>query len=68
MTTSHRRFGLSCALSTQFDDRDAIDHAEMIAHARACLAEGCAPLVAVKSSEAAALIGTFSALRRARMG
>lgn len=68
MTTSHHRFGLSCALSTPFDDRDEIDHAEMIAHARACLAEGCAPLVAVKASEAAALIAGFSALRRTRVG
>jgi 4-hydroxy-tetrahydrodipicolinate synthase len=35
------RFGLSCAISTPFDDGGAIDMTRLIAHARRVRAEGC---------------------------
>lgn len=36
-----KRFGLSAALTTPFDDAGRIDLAKMVAHAHQCLATGC---------------------------
>lgn len=39
--TVRRRFGLSCALATPFDNDDAVDVGRLAAHARSRLAAGC---------------------------
>lgn len=38
---SKTRFGLSCAISTPFDEGGAIDMQRLVAHAKRCRTEGC---------------------------
>lgn len=51
------RFGLSCAISTPFEQSGAIDHGRLVEHARNCLARGCDSITLFGTTGEGASIG-----------
>ena len=60
MTPSQQRFGLSCALATPFLADGGVDLARLTAHARSCLAAGCASATICGTTGEGASLGAGS--------
>ena len=60
MTASQQRFGLSCALTTPFLADGSVDLARLTAHARSCLAAGCASVTICGTTGEGASLGAAS--------
>jgi 4-hydroxy-tetrahydrodipicolinate synthase len=58
--TSQQRFGLSCALTTPFLADGSVDLARLTAHARSCLAAGCASVTICGTTGEGASLGAAS--------